>query len=297
MAGPTRSRTGPMSALLLLLLMLSSLRPTWAGDSCPSQCFCVPISDEKDVAKGGRSAGDLRALIHDAPVGAAILVRDVHELVTARTLTQSHLVLLERSAASDANIARLRAEPRKTTILHNAPASIAEAETIHTSRKGHITGAHVAEIRAGLAPMASIAVDARTLSGTSIRAKILERARHADPDELIVVVAHQEDGALRFSDASHVLPEELERDGGPMVWVIACNTLQQAGSARGPVIGIGSRLTYAQALQLAARIHNAASRGQSYHSILLDIQHSSPVVVAVVGAMIFLTFAEDKESP
>jgi hypothetical protein len=294
MMRPTRSQAGHLTALLTVFLLVS-LRPSWAGDRCPSKCFCVPISDQQNVAKVGRSERDLRALIHQAPEGAPVLLRDVHEVIAARRLSQDHLILLERTAASDANVASLGTAPRSTTILHNAPASIDEAETIHASRKGQIKNPHLAEIQASLKPLASIATDARTLHGPTIRASILERVRQADPDELIVLIAHQENGALRFSDASHVLPEELERPGGPTVWVLACSTLQQAGSVHGPVIGVGSRLTYAQALGLAARIHKAAAHGQSYHSILLSIQHSSPVVIGVVGTLIYLSFADDPE--
>jgi hypothetical protein len=271
---------------------------TLAGDSCPSECVCIQ-SIAPGETKDGFDPERVAAAIANAPNGAPIVVRDTREFLLARALTKNKsLILLERTSSVPDNLRRLSQTPESVVILHNVPNTVEEAENIHRGRMGKISKQAVAEIRSQLSLVKGNLVDIATLrrEGASLREVTLERLHSAKSGELVLLIAHNEDGALRLGDGSFLLASEVAESSPANVWVIGCNTLKQAGSPNGPVIGIGRELRYKDAIRIAEAIRLSAVKGNSYAAILIGLQRTSPVLIGIVGALLYLEFQDKEES-
>ena len=83
----------------------------------------------------------------------------------------------------------------------------------------------------------------------AVAARIRKKINSFDSDTLAVLVAHNDNGVLKFHDGSKLVQKTLT-DLEPQVWTISCNLFLKAENHKGGIgIGVDGRITYESAIR------------------------------------------------
>jgi hypothetical protein len=205
------------------------------------------------------------------------------QVLAGRGDTQ-RLVIYKRSAGSvDAALQSILKPVSSVETLYSIPADTREAAIVHGPAADGVGADYWARQRTAIGREfradTTIDVGRRLANGDSAALALKKRLDTSDAD-LIVVIAENRGGALRFPDGSVLPTGDVARPGGKLVAVLGCTSARSATPQGGAVIlGTGRQITYPQAIDLAKTIEAAGRTGKPFatRDLLLRFQNSSKI--------------------
>jgi hypothetical protein len=217
--------------------------------------------------------------------------------------TKSHpLVLVDRTGQRDHGLLALAERPRNLTIAYGVASDMESLTAIHqgedldasalmTSR-GYASGFEEWQKLYKTVRFLSLAPDRHTGKATegptnqlkTLKERLIESVQTMESNDLLVILAHNVDGELRFGDGSVCSVGQLSGGKGK-VWVLSCGTFEYLSREPGLSIGTTEILTYKEAVAAVRRtLECSALPEATFRDILVgaitnEPKASTPVVL------------------
>ena len=221
-------------------------------------------------------------------VRSPTLYKPLREFLRGRATTEAKpLIIYNRTEQPAENTTGALNRPIRTvTTFHALPRTKEEGVVVHGGQASEYDNDYWAARNAFMKSSVSSATDIRNVqrSGETIATALLRALKEArTTNDLIVILGEVQDGQLRFPDKSTLPVSALDLTGPPVI-VLGCNSANRIDPPPGGLgAGLGRRVDYIEAIQLASFIDQASRKSAfTIRSMFLWMQHASEVTKAVV---------------
>jgi len=191
--------------------------------------------------------------------------------------TKSPLVLVDRTGKLDQALVALAGHPRAITIAYAVASDMDSLNSIHLGEnisassfmasRGYASAFAEWEKQYTNVKFENLAPDRRTekadeahpSQSTTLKDRLLRTIRTMESDDLLVILAHNVHGELRFGDGSSCQVTEVTAGKGK-IWVLSCGTFEYVSRDTELSLGTTDLLTYSDAVAAVRRTLGSANR-------------------------------------
>ena len=214
------------------------------------------------------------------------------------------LLLLDHSGNWGKVVAELSNHPKHFTIAHSVAGNLQSLQAIYGSRMSNAELAASKGCKNVLARMAQANPDnidfldlaperdtvAANMENVKVekvkdcRSLVLDQVDKMQKDDVLIILAHNSEGSLRFGDGTTCQVNEFLKAKGK-IWIISCDTVDQLTPRPILRIGTAANLSYPAGIQAVQRTIEAIQKKASCRDLLKAMQRSKerdPLILGVV---------------